>query len=376
MHTLQDLKAPRHLAGVTQFVPGISDWPIERIKVRLGLDSVIKLSFNENPWGPSPNAVEAAIRAVQAADRYPEGPGGPLRTAIAAWEGVAEEQITLGNGADELISMVSQLLEPGDEAVIPAPTFGQYVVSVRLAGGEPRIVSLEGHEIDLFRARGAVGPRTRLVFLCNPNNPTGRFLPFTELERFASDLPSHVTLVVDEAYFDFVDDPSVGSAIRLIGQRKGPVMVIRTFSKIHALAGLRVGYGIANAALIQLLERIRLPFNTNAAGQAAALASLEDTAYYEKSRRLILQERASLYAGLERLSELGVRPVRSVTNFLLVEFGRRTDQLWQALLGRGIVTRRGADVGLPDALRVTVGRPEENAAFLTALRAILPKWHI
>lgn len=369
------MKLPRHLIGVSQFVPAISDWPIERIRRELGLDSVIKLSFNENPRGPSPKAVEAATQAIWAAGRYPEGPGDSLRLAIAGLEGVGHGQVILSNGADEMIAMVSQLLERGDEAVIPAPTFGQYAVSVRLAGGQPRLVGLVGHQLDLEQMRRAVNPRTKLVFICNPNNPTGTIVPSADLARFAADLPPHVILVVDEAYYDFVDDPSFSSATALIGQTPGPVVVIRTFSKLHALAALRVGYGISHADFISVLERVRLPFNTNAVGQAAALASLEDIAYREESRRLILDERAAFLGSMRELGHWGVKPVPSAANFVLVEFDQASDELWRALLARGVVTRRGAEVGFPKALRVTVGLPEENSTFAATLRAVLPEWH-
>lgn len=355
------------LASVRPFVPELADLPVEEIKKRLGRSEVAKLSFNENPYGPSPKAVEAMQKAAASLHFYQDSTGAALRQSLSQVLVVDPESIILSNGADEMIMLVAlAFLSPGDEVVIPSPTFGQYAVSTKLMGAVPIIVPLKDFRVDVQAALDAVNEKTKLVFLCNPNNPTGTILARDELEQLLSSIPKNVIVVVDEAYIDYVTDASYESAVAFL-DRYPNILVIRTFSKLHGLAAARVGFGIGRVELIRLLHRVRPPFNVNGVAQAGAKASLEDTSYQEQTKHLNTENRRYLYSMLDDL-ELSYVP--SQTNFVLVDTGRDSGQVFSQLLQYGVVVRDAGGHGLPTSLRITVGTRDQLELLYRGLKAL------
>lgn len=344
------------LAHLKPFQAELADLPIERIRQKLGLDHIVKLSFNENPYGPSPKAIEAMQAALTNLHLYQDATGDALRHAIAADLGIKPDEIILTNGADELILLLAlALLEPGDEVIIPSPTFGQYRASSIAMGAQPILVPLQDFRMDIPSILAAVSPKTKMVFLCNPNNPTGTIVTSRELGHLVKELPEQVLLVADEAYIDYVTDSSYASALDYL-DRRANLIAIRTFSKVHALAAARVGFGISHEPLISLLHRVRPPFNVNGIGQAGALASWQDTDYQEKIRDVNTQTRAYLYSLLD---EANLPYVPSQANFVLVDTKEDATVVCERLAKEGIIIRNATGFGLPAHVRITVGRRED-----------------
>lgn len=326
--------------------------------------SFVHLASNENPLGPSPRAVEALVQAAGGVHRYPEMFQTPLREALGATWGLPPEQLVVGNGVDQLIKLLAEaFLDPGQEAVFPAPSFSAYRQAALLVGGTPRAVALTDDRLDLAAMLRAVTERTRLVFICNPNNPTGTAVTAEPLRSFLRDLPGHALAVLDEAYAEYVEDPAFLSGLTLL--REGRQLVtLRTFSKIYGLAGLRIGWAAGPENVAQALMKVREPFSVNRLAEVAAVAALEDAEHLERSRRLVAEGRAQLMAGLQAL---GYRPVPSQANFILVDVGEDSAQMALRLREQGILVRDGGPFGLTRQLRITVGTREENAALLVAL---------
>ncbi len=348
------------LDRVTPYEPGK---PLEALSAELGVD-VVRLSANENPLGPSP-AVLAAIRSeATRVHLYPDGGATALRTALGRRLGVSPDQIVVGNGADELLGLVAgAAFDPGDEVVVPEPSFEPYGTLVELAGAAVRHVPLAKYDIDLDDVRAAVTPRTKAVMLCSPHNPATTILRRAPLTAFLDALGADGPLVVlDEAYGDFCDDPEYPNGIGLLG-RYPRLVILRTFSKIAGLAGLRVGYAVASADTIERLNRVRAPYNVNRLGQVAALAAVEDDAYRERTIALVRQERAFLSAELARR---GFSFPPSQANFLLVRVPDAR-ALRTRLLRGGIIVRDGAAVGFPEHLRISIGTHEVNERLLALL---------
>lgn len=339
--------------------------PIEDVARELGLDpaGIIKLASNENPLGPSPLAVAAATRALAQSELYPDGGCFALRQKLAARHGLAPEQFVVGNGSNELLELLGHVfLRPGDEVVMGAPAFIVYKLVALLFGARPVEVPLADHRHDLAALARAVTPRTKIVFLPSPNNPTGTANTEAEIHAFVRALPEHVVFAFDEAYAEFLDNPPDLRPLIAEGRK---VVGLRTFSKIYGLASLRVGYGYASAELAALLNRVRQPFNVNAIGQAAALAALDDDAFVRRARETNTAGLRQLEAGF---SALGLEWVPSVANFLLVKVGdgaRRFAELQE----RGVIVRPMKPYGMPEWLRVTVGTRAQNERLLAALRA-------
>ena len=349
------------ILSVATYTPGK---PIEELERELGIKEAIKLASNENPLGPSPRAMEALRRAIANVHRYPEGRGTALRAKIADRFKVSPEEVILGNGSNEIIELlVRGFITAGDEAVMADLTFSLYPLMVTVSRGTPVKVPLKDGRHDLDAMAAAVTPRTRLIFLCNPNNPTGTMVNAADLNRFLAALPDSVVVVIDEAYVDYVTAPDFPRSLelRLSGP---PVVVLRTFSKLHGLAGLRIGYGIARTDLIAYLDRIHQPFNTSQLAQIAATAALDDEPHLAASRRVNEEGKTflqQLFAGLK----WPVHPTQA--NFLYVETGRDAKKLYEALLREGVIVRHIEG----SRLRVTVGRPEENQRFAEALKRII-----
>jgi histidinol-phosphate aminotransferase len=338
--------------------------PLQTLMGELGLTELVRLSANEHPLGPSPRVVEAIRREAERAHLYPDGGSTALREALGRQLGVAPAQLVAGNGADELIGMVGlAAFEPGDEVVVPTPSFEPHVTAVVLAGAIVRESPMAGYEADLDDVLRRVTERTKAVILCSPHNPAATIIRRRPLERLLEALGEDPPLVVlDEAYRDFCDDPEYPDGVALLG-RFPRLLVLRTFSKIAALAGLRVGYAVGAPESIDRLNRVRAPFNVNRLGQAAALAALDDPGHREQTRRLVLQERAFLAGELRRR---GFTFPPSHANFLLVKVAGAT-AVRERLLRAGLVVRDGAGVGFPDHLRIAVGTREASERLLRAL---------
>ncbi len=349
------------MEGITPYEAG---QPLEALARELGLADVVRLSANENPLGPSPRVIEAVCREASRVHLYPDGGSTALRTALARRLGVTPAHVVLGNGADELLALVAwAAFEAGDEVVVPRPSFEPYTTVVELSGATVRESPLAGYDVDLDDVRRRITPRTKAVILCSPHNPATTILRRGPLTAFLEALGDDPPLVVlDEAYGDFCDDPEYPDGIALLA-RHPRLIVLRTFSKIAGLAGLRVGYAVAAPETIDRLNRVRAPFNVNRLGQVAALAALEDREHWHRTRELVIAERAFLAAELARR---GYPSPPSQANFLLVrvpDAAAARERLRRA----GILVRDGAAVGFPGHLRISVGTREVNLRLLAAL---------
>jgi histidinol-phosphate aminotransferase len=330
--------------------------PIDYVARELGLDpaGIIKLASNENPFGPSPRAVEAATRALAHGALYPDGGCYELRQKLASFHGLSADQFVVGNGSNELIELLGHVfLGPGDEVVMANPAFVVYKLVTLLFGAKPVEVPLRNWTHDLPAMAAAVTPRTKLVCVCSPNNPTGTANSGAELETFIRSLPDHVVVVIDEAYVEYLENPPDLKPLIRAGKN---LICLRTFSKIHGLAALRVGYGYATAELCGLLNRVRQPFNVNAVGQAAALAALDDMDFPARCGR---ETRAGLLWLEGEFRRLGLASVPSAANFLLVRTGGGLST-FKAMQSLGVIVRPMHSYGLPDWVRVTVGTAEQN----------------
>jgi histidinol-phosphate aminotransferase len=349
------------IRSLSPYVPGK---PIDELQRELGLTRVIKLASNENPLGPSPRALAALSGAQDMLHRYPDGGGYQLRQTIADRWKVGREQVILGNGSDEILGLLARtFLTPGDEAIMADHTFVIYKMEVTAVHGKPVVVPLVDWTYDLESMVCAVTPRTRLLFLCNPNNPTGTMVSAEAVDRLMAKVPEDVIVVFDEAYFEYVRNSEFPDAMAYVKQGRNAI-VLRTFSKIYGLAGLRIGYGISTTEIIDFLNRVRPPFNANSLAQRAALAALGDDEHVAKSR-------AVNTAGMEQMEQglraLGVIPIPSETNFLYFDAKRDGRLVFEALLRAGIIVRHIDGT----MLRVTIGQPDENVAFLQAFRKVL-----
>jgi histidinol-phosphate aminotransferase len=355
--------------NLTPYTCQLADLPVEEIKQALGLEKVYKLSFNENPMGPSRKALEAMQKSLLQLNLYPSSNGESLLKKLAEVEGVLPENIMLANGADEMILLVAQtFLEPEDEVIIPQVTFVQYLAATHLMGAKPVIAPMkEDLRIDLEAVLDRITPRTKLVFLCNPNNPTGIVIPARELEPFLDRIPEHVLVVVDEAYHEYAEGDGYVSSVEYVKRHKN-VFVVRTFSKIYSMAAARIGYGIGQTEVIDAVNHVRPPFNVNSVAQAGALASLDDEEHRAEGRRINAVGKQMLYAAFE---ELGMKYLPSQANFVCVDTGRDSGALFDQLAKRGVIVRNLAGYGLTTSLRVSIGRPEEMEAFIRALKEII-----
>lgn len=355
---------PAFLREIDPYQPGR---PLEEVERELRIRAV-KLASNENPLGPSPLAVEAAKAALAGANRYPDGGCFYLREKLSARLGMPFEQIILGNGSSELIDIAARLLlREGDEGLTSVGSFPLYSISIRAAGGRLITTPLRNYGFDLEALARAVTSRTRVIYLSNPNNPTGTLFLADELGSFLSSLRKDVLVVLDEAYFDYADRPGYSRSLEMLREGHN-LLVLRTFSKVYGLAGLRLGYGMGPRALLEQMNKIRMPFNTSNVAQAAALAALDDV---EHVRRSLESNRSGLAQLGEALAGLGVRFVPSAANFLFVDLAGPAAPVADKLLHAGVVVRPMAWMGFPNAMRVTVGTHEENQKFLAALAAVL-----
>ena len=349
------------IQSLSPYVPGK---PVEELQRELGLTRVIKLASNENPLGPSPKAIAALSGAQTTLHRYPDGGGTQLRQAIADRWKVAGDQIILGNGSDEILGLLTRtFLIPGDEAIMADHTFVIYKMEVTAVHGKPVVVPLVDWTHDLASMARAITPRTKLLFLCNPNNPTGTMVSTEAVDRFMARVPEDVIVVFDEAYFEYARNPGFPDAMAYVKQGRNAI-VLRTFSKIYGLAGLRIGYGVSTAEIVGFLNRVRPPFNANSLAQKAALAALGDDEHVAKSRTVNAAGMEQLQQGLRAL---GMSPIPSETNFLYFDAKRDGRSIFDSLLREGIIVRHIEGT----MIRVTIGLADENDAFLRAFKKVL-----
>jgi histidinol-phosphate aminotransferase len=348
------------LDGLVPYEPGK---PVEEVRRELGLERIVKLASNEGPYGPFPAALEALARVQGELNRYPDGGSYRLRSALAERHRVRFEEVAIGAGADGVFDCLCHaVLDPGDELVCGWPSFASYAIDARKQGASPVLVPLQDDRYDLDAILGAITPRTKLVCLCLPNNPTGTTNTRAELDAYFDQVPGHVLTVLDQAYFEYVDDPDYPDGIEEHAKAGRAVLVLRTFSKIYGLAGLRVGYGVGPADVVTAIGKVRRAFDISTPAQEAALASLGETAEIERRRRLNAEGRAELERILRGAGFAPAAP--AVGNFLYTDVGGDARPFFERLLHEGVIVRPLHGFGAPTAIRVTVGTPEEHA-FLT-----------
>jgi len=353
------------IASLNPYQPGK---PIDELARELGLDDIVKLASNENPRGPG-ERVQAAIRSeLDALSRYPDGNGFILKQALVNHLGVSAEQITLGNGSNDVLDLIARVaVEPGHEAVVSAHSFVVYRLAVTCAGGRLLEVPAQNYGADLSAMADAVTERTRVVFIANPNNPTGTWVGKAALTAFLDAVPERVWVVLDEAYFEYADESDYPDGVSLLEQHPN-LIVTRTFSKIHGLAALRVGYSVSTPVFADMLNRARQPFNVNSVGLAAAAAALSDQEFVTESAALNRQGMRQLTDGL---AALGLDYIPSLGNFVAFDCGRSGQEVFNAMLHKGVIVRPVAEYGMPRHIRVSVGLPDENTRFLRALTEVL-----
>jgi histidinol-phosphate aminotransferase len=357
--------ARKGILKIESYVPGKS---IEEVQEEFGAKKWIKLASNENLLGPSPKAIAAIQEELPNIYLYPEGPCTVLRQALAQKFSIPEGMVVLSNGADNLILMIANaFVDEGDEVVMAEPTFSVYTNVTQIMGGKPIKVKLKDFTHDLDTMLKKVNRKTKLVFICNPNNPTGTTVSQESFNHFLSHLPKRVILVLDEAYGDFVEDAFYPNGLDYI-KKKDQVIVLRTFSKVYGLAGLRIGYALGREDLVDCLYQVRDPFPVHRLAQVASVAALNDEDHVIKSIQLVYEGKRYLY---KELDKMGLSYVPSQANFIFIDFEKDSEEISQAFLREGIIIRPGKVWGYPTSARVTIGRMEDNQKFIKALKKIL-----
>ena len=354
--------------GILDIEPYVPGKPIEEVQAELGLSEIAKMASNENPLGPSPKAIAAMETELKNVNLYPEGSCTLLRREMSKRLSIDEDMITFSNGADNCILLVANaFINEGDEVLMADMTFFVYKTVTKIMGGELVYASLRDYVHDLESMKKKIGPRTKLVFVCNPNNPTGTIVRKNELDDFVSNLPENTILVLDEAYFEFVSDEDYPNSLDYI--REGyNVISLRTLSKLYGIAGLRIGYAMGCKELIEALNRVREPFPVSRIAQAGALAALEDEEFKEKVLRNNDEGKDYLY---EEFEKMGLPYTPSYTNFVFVDLGRDSGGIFESLLKEGVIIRPGHLWNYPTFARVTIGTMEENQKFIGALKKAL-----
>ena len=357
--------AAQGVQGLSPYVPGK---PVEELERELGITNIIKLASNENPLGPSPKVLAAVEKVKADLTRYPDGNGFVLKQALSRHLDVAQDTITLGNGSNDILEIIARAyLEPGDEAIYSQYAFAVYPISVQAVGATALVTQAVNYGHDLDAMAAAVTAKTKLIFIANPNNPTGTWFGQPQWEAFMAKVPENVLVVLDEAYIEYVEDADALDGLRYI-DRYPNLIVSRTFSKAYGLAGLRVGYCISHPQVANVLNRVRQPFNVDSFALAAATAALDDMDYLQCSRQ---NNRDGMRLLEDGFRKLGLDYIPSAGNFITVHFGRDAAPLYQALLREGVIVRPVANYGMPESLRVSIGLPAENRRFLEALAKVL-----
>jgi len=356
------INPPGHIKTIQPYVPGK---PIQELERELGIKGSVKLASNENPLGPSPLAVRALRSGLKELNRYPDGSCYYLRNALSGKLNIDPDELIFGNGSNELIELaVRTYLCPGDEAIMAHPSFVVYSLIVQAAKGKSVVVPLKAWRHDLDAMASKINRKTRLIFIANPNNPTGTITTKTEMNAFMRMVPDSVLVIVDEAYYEYVSSPDYADTFTYLKKNKN-VLILRTFSKIYGLAGLRIGYGISHKKISSQMNKVRQPFNVNSPAQAAAMAALEDAGHIEKSKRTNERGKHYLYRNLKALN---INYIPTEANFIYITFpGDIVSKLHAQLLAEGVIIR---PMG-PAAARITIGLPAENRRLVAALRKVL-----
>jgi len=354
-----------YIYKIKPYVPGK---PIDEVKRELGLKSVIKLASNENPYPPSPKVLEAMVKAAREVNRYPDGGCFALRRQLARKLNVDDDQLIFGNGSDEIIVLaVKAFASKGDEIVIAKPSFLIYEIASTLSGAKLHQVPLKQFRYDLDTMKAKINRKTKIIFIGNPDNPAGTYVTQSQVEDFLRAVPKSTLVFVDEAYFEYVEAHDYPDTLSLM--KKYPnLMSTRTFSKMYGLAGLRIGYGIARREVIDILNRLREPFNVNSIAQAAAVAVLNDESYYRNIAKDVQEQRKYIY---HALAGMNVRYELSFTNFILINVAKDSTEVTKALLKKGVIIRDMAAWGLKGYIRVSIGSLDENKRFIKTLREVL-----
>jgi histidinol-phosphate aminotransferase len=360
------MKWKEQILNLPPYQPGKS---IEEVKRQYGLEKIVKLASNENPYGCSKKVAETLRESIHSLQIYPDGHATILREALMKHLKVAPDQLIFGNGSDNLIQIISRsLLAPGANTVMATPSFSQYKHNAVIEGAEVREIPLKKNgEHDLDAMAKAIDEKTKVVWVCNPNNPSGVYMNGDSLIRFLEQVPEHVLVVLDEAYFEYVTAEDYLNSIELLDTYKN-VIVLRTFSKIYGLASLRVGYGVADSAVIKALEPVREPFNVNTMAQIAAKAALEDQEFIEECRQ---KNRAGLKQYYQFCREFGLDYYPSQTNFVLIDFKVDGNEVFQYLMEKGYIVRSGKALGFPTFVRVTVGSKEQNDGVINEMKRFI-----
>jgi histidinol-phosphate aminotransferase len=357
-----------HREVLEKILPYVPGKPIEEVERELGISDIVKLASNENPLGPSPLAITAVMEHVRNLHRYPDAAGYYLRQKLSAKLGISPDHLVLGNGSVEVMEQIAETyLNPGEETVVGWPSFFKFMIVTQIMGGVVVKIPMVDKRYDLPAIANAVTPKTRLIFIANPNNPTGTMATAAEVAAFMERIPDRVLVVFDEAYYEYLDRDDYPDTLRYVREGRN-VVVTRTFSKIYGLAGMRIGYGIAKPDIIASLNRVRETFNTSSLAQVAALHALDDEEHVAASKSVNNTERAKLS---KELTGIGLRPTPSVTNFLLVDMGRNAAGLYESLLREGVIIRPMGMYELPNSMRITIGKKEENDRLLEALAKVL-----
>src|SRR5208337_1484371 len=365
-HTLEEL-IPDYIQGLAAYVPGK---PIEEVEQDLKIHAV-KLASNENPLGPSPKAMAAARQALGEANWYPDGGSKRLREVLAGRYGVRPEEVFVGLGSSEIIDLASRvLLRPGLMGITSEGSFALFAIAIRASGGKLVQTPMRNFTFDLGAMAAAVTPETRVIYIANPNNPTGTAFGAAEFGTFMKKVPGDVLVVLDEAYTEYAGRRDLPKAMEIFKEYNN-LLTLKTFSKVYGLAGLRIGYGIGHPTLVAEMNKLRTPFNVTSVGQAAALAALDDLEHVRRSVEMNHTERTRLFGELQRV---GLQPVASETNFLFVPLaGMEAKGMCDELLQAGVIVRPLAWMGFPEAIRISVGNPEENAKLLAAMAKVMAR---
>lgn len=362
---------PNCREAIRDIIPYVPGKPIEEVKRELEIKDVVKLASNENPLGPSPEAVQAMREVSEKTHYYPDGNSYYLKEALAAKLRLSTDNLIIGNGADELIKIIGETyINPGDEIIVANPTFSMYEFAAQVMGGRAIKVSCRNFRYDLKAMAAAFTSRTRLVFICNPNNPSGTIVGQNAIESFLKAIPPEVVVVMDEAYCDYVTAEQYPDSMSFIRKNRANVIILRTFSKIYGLAGLRVGYGVAVPEVIRDLNLVRSPFNVNLLSQVAATAALFDDDHVIKSKNVNKEGKAYLY---QQFEAMGLKYVPTEANFIFVDVQRDSREVFKQLLHKGVIVRTG-DIfgfGYDNFLRVTIGTLRQNERFIKALTEVL-----
>jgi len=356
------------LSSIQPYIPGK---PISHVQKELGLTRVIKMASNENPLGCSPKATEAVRRWAENMALYPDGSCNELNEVLSLKLGVKQEQLLFGAGSDQIVEMIAQAyINPGDESIMPIPSFPRYETVTRIMDGNTIEIKLDReYRLDLPAYADSITKRTRIIWICNPNNPTGTIITSDEQRSFLEKVPSSILVVLDEAYYEYAKGENYPESIKLLDQYPN-IIILRTFSKAFGLAGLRVGYAISSPQIISNLNKVRAPFNVNTAAQVAALAAVNDDEFLKSGIESNRLGKLYLY---KAFSDLSLSYISTHANFVMVNLNRNSQEVFDALLREGVIVRPGIPFGMPDWIRLTIGTPQENEFFIHALKKVLKR---